>query len=66
MAELAAGACNNCVRSCPFTKPQGWLHDATRMLIGAESMAIDRILLNLDDASGYGEQKDPDIFWLSD
>ncbi len=66
MAELGGGACSNCVRSCPFTKPQGWLHEATRLLISGESKAIDKILLRLDDASGYGEQIDPDQFWNSD
>ena len=43
--------CSNCIRSCPFNKPQSWLHDATRVLVGAKSGALDKIMLNLDDAS---------------
>ena len=48
-------ACSNCIRVCPFNKPDGWLHKVTRMLIGGiKSKNLDRLLLKLDDASGYG------------
>jgi reductive dehalogenase len=56
--------CSRCIQVCPFNKPEGWLHEATRILIGAKSGTVDKLLLNLDDASGFGEQKDPDQFWL--
>lgn len=55
--------CSLCIRTCPFNKPESWLHEATRALIGADSAAIDEVILALDDASGFGEQKDPDEFW---
>jgi reductive dehalogenase len=55
--------CGTCIRVCPFNKPEGWLHEATRVLIGAKSGTLDNILVSLDDSSGYGEQKDPDEFW---
>lgn len=55
--------CATCIRVCPFNKPESWLHEATRVLIGAKSGTIDKLLVNLDDASAYGEQKDPDEFW---
>lgn len=57
--------CYNCIRVCPFNKPQSWLHDATQILIGAKSGAIYKLLLNLDDASGYGPEKgkSPDDFF---
>jgi reductive dehalogenase len=58
--------CANCIRSCPFNKPEGWLHDATRILIGADSGSLDKLLLNLDNASKYGEQTDPVAFWKKD
>ncbi len=58
-------ACSNCIRSCPFNKPEGWLHEATRILIGAKSGSIDKILVKLDDASGFGLE--PKFkFWKSD
>lgn len=55
--------CGTCMRVCPFNKPEGWLHEATRVLIGAKSGSIDNLLVNLDDASGFGEQKDSKEFW---
>ena len=55
--------CGVCIRTCPFNKPDGWLHKVTRILIGAESGSIDKLLLKLDDASGYGEQLDTIEFW---
>ena len=56
--------CSTCIQVCPFNKPEGWLHEATRVLIGAKSGVIDNLLLKMDDVSGYGEQKDPDQFWF--
>jgi hypothetical protein len=58
--------CHICIRVCPFTKPDGWLHDATKILIGAKSGSIDSILLKLDDVSGYGPGVDPNEFWEMD
>ena len=55
--------CGICIRTCPFNKPDGWLHKITRVLIGAESGSIDKLLLKLDGASGYGKQLDPIEFW---
>jgi reductive dehalogenase len=62
--------CGNCLGICPFNKPTGWLHEATRILIGAKSGTIDSLLANLDEASGYGgtdgQNPDPDLidyFW---
>jgi reductive dehalogenase len=58
------GSCYNCIRVCPFNKPEGWLHDATRILIGAKSGSLDKLLLKLDDASGYGGKGiPPEKFW---
>jgi len=59
--------CSVCVRVCPFNKPdEGWLHEATRILIGAKSGSLDSIMVKLDDASGYGK-KEPNLdFWEKD
>jgi reductive dehalogenase len=61
--ETVGADCNICIASCPFNKPQGWLHDATKILIGAKSGPLDKLLLNMDDASGYGEIKSLDASW---
>lgn len=55
--------CSKCIQVCPFNKPQGWLHEATHILIGANSGTIDKLLLNLDDASQYGDRAAPSEFW---
>lgn len=61
--ETLGTDCNICIASCPFNKPQGWLHDATKILIGAKSGPLDKLLLNLDDAAGFGEIKSLDASW---
>jgi reductive dehalogenase len=58
--------CGMCIRVCPFNKPEGWLHDATRILIGARQGSLDSLLVKLDDASGYGTQEHKFGFWESD
>lgn len=55
--------CSVCLRACPFNKADSWLHDVTRVLIGAKSGTIDKALLSLDDASRYGEQVRAKDFW---
>jgi len=50
-------------RNETFNKPEGWLHDATRFLIGAESRTLDKVMLKMDDASGFGRQADPQEYW---
>jgi reductive dehalogenase len=59
--------CSNCIRSCPFNKPQSWIHDMARLPVRAKSTALDRALRAMDDLMGYGEQKDPvRRYWESD
>jgi epoxyqueuosine reductase len=58
--------CANCIRCCPFNKPEGWLHDATRLMIGAGSHLLDKAMLKLDDASGYGPQADVREYWTKE
>lgn len=64
-AESGTG-CSQCIVSCPFNKVEGWLHEATRILIGAKSGPLDKLLLKLDDASGYGTPKPSREFWDQD
>ncbi len=61
-----SSGCGVCIRVCPFNKPEGWLHDATRILIGAKSGSLDNLMVKLDDASGYGKPEPNFNFWESD
>jgi len=54
--------CNNCVRSCPFNKPLGLLHDSVRSVI--RTMPIfNRLIVWFDDLLGYGESIQKKDFW---
>lgn len=65
--QMTGGDCGNCIRVCPFNKPESWLHEATRILIGAKIGTLDSVLTSLDTASGYGGEKpEPEAFWKKD
>jgi epoxyqueuosine reductase len=58
--------CSICLGICPFNKQEGWLHEATRILIGAQSGSLDKLLVRLDEASGFGQLPSDDealAFW---
>ena len=57
--------CGNCIRICPFNKPEGWLHDVSRWVIDRAPL-FDRLFVRADDLFGYGEQGDLDRFWEKD
>lgn len=50
-------SCANCIRSCPFNKPRGRLHDLARWLVKARSRTVDRALVLGDDWLGYGKAR---------
>jgi reductive dehalogenase len=55
--------CSNCIRTCPFNKPPGWLHDTVRW--GVRTLPqLNPFFLWMDDLFGYGKQRHPDRFWL--
>ena len=56
--------CSNCIRTCPFNKPAGLLHDSVRWGI-RHFRWLDHFFLLMDDLFGYGKQKKADIFWSS-
>jgi reductive dehalogenase len=58
--------CFTCIRSCPFTKPDNWLHEITRVLIGVRAGPIDKLLVKLDDASQYGKPDEVESYWDKD
>lgn len=56
------GACGNCIRVCPFNKPNTALHKAVRW--GVYRMRwLDAFYLWADDLFGYGKQAKPEAFW---
>lgn len=59
--NISGVGCGNCLAICPFNKPTGWLHDATRILIGAKSGSLNSIFTQLDEASGYGGTDGQDV-----
>lgn len=61
--KMSGSDCGVCIRTCPFNKIDGWLHEITRVLIGVKSGNLDKLMLKMDDASGYGEQKDAKDYW---
>ena len=54
--------CSNCIRTCPFNKPKGLLHDVVRGII-RHSRIFNRTLVFMDDLLGYGKKKDSDNFF---
>ena len=51
-------SCSNCIRSCPFNKAPGRIHDLARACIRIRSRIIDRAMVWMDDLCGYGSAQD--------
>jgi len=54
--------CSNCIRTCPFNKPRGLLHDGVRWGIN-KARWLNRVFLWGDDVWGYGRKGDVNEFW---
>jgi reductive dehalogenase len=60
-------SCSNCKRVCPFNKPNNsWLHRLTRAVVRGEVGVLDRLMVKLDQAGGYGTQIESTEFWEMD
>jgi reductive dehalogenase len=60
-------SCSNCKRVCPFTKPNNsWLHQIIRKAIEAKISPLNKLMVRLDQASGYGHQRQDTKFWKRD
>jgi reductive dehalogenase len=60
-------SCSNCKRVCPFTKPNNsWLHQMIRKIIEAKVSPLNKLMIRLDQASGYGRQLQDTEFWKRD
>jgi epoxyqueuosine reductase len=54
--------CSNCIRTCPFNKPAGRLHDSVRW--GIKNLPfLNPLFLWGDELLGYGSKGSPDSFW---
>ncbi len=58
-------SCSNCIRTCPFNKPNGMVHDWVRWGV-ANQPWLNRLFLWADDRFGYGKKKKPETFWQDD
>jgi len=47
--------CNNCIRVCPFNKPEGWLHSIVKKVIQTTPL-FDRFFVRMDKRLDYGKQ----------
>ncbi len=57
-------SCSSCKKVCPFNKPNNsWLHRMIRKTILARSKTLDKVMVKLDQLSGYGEQLEDKDFW---
>lgn len=64
--ETAGTNCGICFAVCPFSKKdRSFMHDFMKMHI-ATLPAVDGVVRSLDDAFGYGIQRDPEQWWHSD
>lgn len=54
--------CTVCVRSCPFTKGPGLAHELVKASI-SNAPRLNSVWRRLDDALGYGGERDASVFW---
>lgn len=60
-------SCSNCKRNCPFNKPNNsWLHKVIREGISLRSKNMGKLMVKMDQASGYGVQSQNTEFWQKD
>ncbi|MHA1960338.1 MAG: reductive dehalogenase [Candidatus Thorarchaeota archaeon] len=54
--------CSNCIRSCPYNKPNSLLHKFTLWIV-QHMPWMNRFVVMMDDLFGYGKQRDPQSVW---
>jgi reductive dehalogenase len=65
-SEQAGSNCGICFAVCPFSKmDRSFMHRLVKMQVAAFP-ALDGMTRNMDDAFGYGVQKDPEAWWTLD
>jgi reductive dehalogenase len=56
-------ACSNCIKVCPWNKPQGWTHDMVRWMVQHTPFMND-FIVKMDGLSGYGKQNIKNKWWF--
>ncbi|MBD3405121.1 MAG: reductive dehalogenase [Candidatus Lokiarchaeota archaeon] len=56
------GECSNCIRSCPYNKPNNILHRMVLWMV-RHIPWMNRLIILMDDIVGYGQQIDSAKFW---
>lgn len=54
--------CSNCIRTCPFNKPTGALHELVRWGI-SNTPGLNRLFIWGDEVFGYGKKMNSNKFW---
>ncbi|TFH04787.1 MAG: reductive dehalogenase [Candidatus Thorarchaeota archaeon] len=54
--------CSNCIRSCPYNKKEGFMHQSVMWFV-QHTPWLNRLIVKIDDLAGYGKQKSGDKFW---
>lgn len=54
--------CSNCIRTCPFSKPVGRIHDMVRFSIRTMPV-FNRFIVRADDLLGYGRSMQKRDYW---
>jgi reductive dehalogenase len=61
--QKSGSACGVCLVSCPYTKGnQAWIHEGAKAAVSV-APATDGVFRILDNAFGYGKQRDPEQWW---
>ncbi|MBA7473035.1 3-chloro-4-hydroxyphenylacetate reductive dehalogenase [subsurface metagenome] len=55
--------CCNCIKVCPWNKPQAWYHRAVEWSLERSKLAR-RLIVRLDDIMGYGKQVKEEKWWF--
>jgi reductive dehalogenase len=64
--QKSGSACGVCLASCPYTKgDQSWIHEGVKATVSI-APAADGAFRNMDNAFGYGKQRDPEQWWTKD
>ncbi len=56
-------SCGQCIKVCPWNKPQGWTHDTVRWL-AMHAPFLDKPIVKMDDIFGYGKQNPQNKWWF--
>jgi len=61
--QKSGSACGVCLVSCPYTKGnQAWIHEGAKAAVSV-APATDGVFRIMDNALGYGKQRDPEQWW---